>query len=167
MVKENELTPYTFKDTGISVKIRKVSPMLIMEVQKAFPSPKPPMQEVVYGDPGEPGARTVEEPNEAHPDYLVAIDEYNLELEAKVRHLMFKRGVIINLDEVQKQEVKELRAEWKEMFGVDLSGSDKYVYISYIAIGTDADMEELQEVIMRRSQPTEAAIAESKAGFQG
>ena len=167
MGKTSELTPHTFKDTGIKVKIRKVSPMLIMEVQKAFPPPKPPMQEVVYGDPGESGAKTVEEPNEAHPDYLVAIDEYNLELEAKVRQLMFKRGVRIHLDEEQKQEVKELREEWKEMFDKDLSGSDKYLYISYIAIGTDADMEELQEVIMRRSQPTEAAIAEAKAGFQG
>ncbi len=167
MGKTSELTPHTFKDTGIKVKIRKVSPMLIMEVQKAFPPPKPPMQEVVYGDPGESGAKTVEEPNEAHPDYLVAIDEYNLELEAKVRQLMFKRGVRIHLDEEQKQEVKELREEWKEMFDKDLSGSDNYLYISYIAIGTDADMGELQEVIMRRSQPTEAAIAEAKAGFQG
>lgn len=167
MGKTSELTPHTFKDTGISIKIRKVSPMLIMEVQKAFPPPKPPMQEVVYGDPGEPGAKTVKEPNEAHPDYLVAIDEYNLELEVKVRQLMFKRGVRINLDDDQKQEVKELRADWKEMFDVELSGNDKYVYISYIAIGTDSDMEELQEVIMRRSQPTEAAVAESKAGFQG
>jgi hypothetical protein len=162
----SELIPYTFKDTGISIKIKKVSPLLIVEMHKYFPPPKPPMQEVVYGDPGEPGAKTVEEPNESHPDYLAAIDQYNIDLESKMRELMIKRGVVINLSDEQKQEVQELREDWEEMYGNQLSGNDKYVFISYIAIGTDKDMEEVIEAITRRSQPTEAAIAETKAGFQ-
>lgn len=165
MPSQNELTPFTFKDTGITVQIRKVSPLLIMEVQKAMPVPKPPMQEVVYGDPGDPGAKTVKEPNEAHPDYLADIDAYNMELEMKVRKFMIMRGVVIHLSDDQKQDVKELREEWKEEFGVELSGNDKLLYISYIAIGTDSDMEEMMDVIMRRSQPTEAAMSEVKAGF--
>ncbi len=167
MPKENELSPFTFEDTGVKVHIRKVSPLLIMEVQKAMPVPKPPTQEVVYGDPDDPGAKKVQEPNEAHPDYLAAIDQYNMELEAKVRKFMIKRGVIINLDDDQKQEVKELRKEWKDEFGKELDGNDKFLFISYIAIGTDSDMEELMDVIMRRSQPTEAVMSEAKASFQG
>ena len=167
MPSTNELNPFTFEDTGITVQIRKVSPLLIMEVQKAMPVPKPPMQEVVYGDPGDPGAKRVQEPNEAHPDYLTDIDAYNMELEMKVRKFMIMRGVVINLTDDQKQEVKELRKEWKEEFGVELGGTDKLLYISYIAIGTDSDMEELMDVIMRRSQPTEAGMSDVKAGFQG
>ena len=167
MPSQNELHPFTFKDTGITVQIRKVSPLLIMEVQKAMPVPKPPTQEVVYGDPNDPGAKRVEEPNEAHPDYLESIDKYNGELEAKVRKFMIERGVVITLSDEQKNEVKELREYWKEEFSAELSGNDKYLYVSYIAIGTDADMEEVMDVIMRRSQPTEAAMAEAKDGFQG
>jgi len=167
MPSKSELFPYTFKDTGIKVKIKKVSPLLIVEVQKAMPVPKPPMQDVVYGDPGDPGAKKVQEPNESHPDYLADIDDYNMALEMKVRKFMIMRGVVINLDDEQKQEVKQLREEWKEEFDAELNGSDKFLYISYIAIGTDADMEELMDVIMRRSQPTEAVITEVKASFQG
>ena len=44
---------------------------------------------------------------------------------------------------------------------------DKLLYISYIAIGTDSDMEELMDVIMRRSQPTEAVMSDVKASFPG
>lgn len=167
MPSQNELNPFTFQDTGVTVQIRKVSPLLIMEVQRAMPVPKPPTQEVVYGDPKDPGAKKVEEPNEAHPDYLEAIDNYNTELEAKVRKFMIQRGVVITLNDEQKADVKELREYWEEEFGVELKGNDKYLYVSYIAIGTDSDMEELMDVIMRRSQPTEAAMAEAKAGFQG
>ncbi len=163
----NELNPFTFEDTGITVQIRKVSPLLIMEVQKAMPVPKPPMQEVVYGDPNDPGAKKVKEPNETHPDYMAAIEKYNMDLEQMVRKFMISRGVVITLDEEQKADVKELREEWKEEFGVELNGNDKFLFISYVAIGTDADMEELMDVIMRRSQPTEAEMSSVKAGFQG
>jgi len=167
MPSQNELNPHTFKDTGITVQIRKVSPLLIIEVQKAMPVPKPPMQEVVYGDPNDPGAKKVQEPNETHPDYMADIEKYNTDLEEKVRKFMISRGVVITLSDEQKEEVKELREEWKEEFDVELRGNDKLLYISFIAIGTDSDMEELMDVIMRRSQPTEAVMSDVKAGFQG
>ena len=167
MPSQNELTPHTFKDTGITVMIRKVSPLLIMDIQKEMPPPKPPMQEVVYGNPDDPGAKRVQEPNEAHPDYLAAIDKYNLDLEEKIRRFMVKRGVIFTLTPEQKEEIKELREDWKEEFDKDISMPDKLLYISYIAIGTDSDMEELMDVIMRRSQPTEAVMSDVKASFPG
>ena len=167
MPKKNELMPFTFKDTGVTVKIKKVSPLLLLEVQKAFPPPEPPMQDVVYGDPDDPGAKMEQEPNYAHPDHLANIDEYKMELEEKIRFLMIKRGVVINLTAAQKEEVKELREYWKEEYGAEIKLNDKLLFINYIAIGTDSDIADLIQVISSRSQPTGAAIAEAKAGFQG
>ena len=110
MPKQNELNPFTFKDTGITVQIRKVSPLLIMEVQKAMPVPKPPMQEVVYGDPDDPGAKKVQEPNETHPDYLAAIDKYNMDLESKSVNDVLTIPVLIDA-KLEKVKVKFMGTE--------------------------------------------------------
>lgn len=154
-----ELTSHVFKDTGVTIQIRKVSPMLVMEIKRQFPEPKPPTNKVDYGDGNE-----VEESNYAHPDYARALEDYNQELEKRIRRLLIKRGVVCNVD---KQAVDELREFWKAEYEMDLPESDDLMaYISYICIGTDSDMEELLNAIMRRSQPTELAIAEATRAFQ-
>ena len=159
-----KLYGFTFKDTGIHVLIRKVSPMLVVELQKAFPPPTPPRQRVQIGESDE----YTEEPNPAHPDYIAEQNRYNQELEHRVRKLMIQRGVIIPPDnKTWEQEVKELTDSMFEDFGIELSGSDKEIYISHIAIGTDSDYVELVDAITRRSQPTEAEIAAAKATFPG
>lgn len=159
-VRQNELTNFTFKDTGITVQIRKVSPLLMMEVQKKFKPPPPPMQEVDYGD-----GNTVMEPNRSHPDYIAALEQYNYELEQKIRNLTIKRGVVC---EVPKDEVDELRKFWIEEMGEELpEADDKIAYISYICIGSTEDLEDLLAAITRRSQPTRPDIEAARSGFQG
>lgn len=163
----SELTPFVFKDTGIQVMIKKVSPFLIMEVEKSFPPPEPPMQEVIYGDPDDPGAKRVHEPNESHPEYQKDLEEYETELEFKLRQVIIERGVVIVLDEEQKGEINELREYWKETFDRDIPLNDKMLYITHIAVGTGPDVEDLITAISSRSQPTEAETSLNKAGFQG
>jgi hypothetical protein len=162
-VKE-KLYPFMFEDTGIKVNIRKVSPMLVVELQKAFPPPAPPRQRVRIGESDEYS----EEPNPAHPDYLIALGQYNQELEQRVRKLLIQRGVVIPPElDGWKDEVKELREWWLEAYGKELEGDDKTIYISYIAVGTDSDLADLLAVIMQRSQPTEEAINIAKDTFPG
>lgn len=155
------LIPYQFQDTGRTILIRKVSPYLVFELSKAFPAPKPIQQEVDYGD----GKKRMEE-NPAHPDYLEAMRNYNRNFQERLTTLMIKRGVEIELTDEIKAEVAELRAFWREEYKAELDPSDKMVYILNLCVGSDKDLEELIEKITRRSQPTEAVVAEALDGFR-
>lgn len=159
MSKENELTPFTFESTGVTAKLRKVSPYLVFELQRSFPPPDAPMQEVSYGD-----GETRLEANPAHPDYLKEYQRYQLDLEGKIRRLMIKRGVVCEFD---KQEVADLREFWISEYEKELPEKDDFVaYITYLAMGTQEDAEELIAAITRRSQPTEAAVQLAQGTFQ-
>ena len=151
--KPSELVPFTFKDTGITVLIRKVSPLLAMELQRAFPPPKPPMNEVDFGD----GVKRME-PNEADPAYLRDMDKYNQDFELKMRRMLIKRGVALEITEEIKEQVEDLRSFWLEEYGIEFpEPDDKMAFVWYVAVGTDQDLRELLEAIMRRSQPTQEA----------
>lgn len=158
---ENELTPFIMKDTGKTVLIKKVSPLLLMELRKAFKEPKPPSQEV------EINGRKVIEENRAHPDFKAALEAYNIEFETRMRRLLINRGVVVTMTDEVKAEVAALRAEWEEETGSPLTGSDSYIYVSYIAIGTEEDMNDLIAEITQRSQPTPSEVELAKRTFPG
>lgn len=158
-MKPNELTPFTFPDTGINVLIRKTSPLLLMELRKQFPEPKPPKQTVMIND------KPVEEENPSHPAYLAALEAYRLEFEQIMRRVLIRRAVTLKMTADVKAEVQRLKDEFKEDTGHELVGTDEFIYISYIAIGTDEDMEDLIEVITKRSQPTGPAVEAAKDSF--
>lgn len=161
--KPAELIPFTFKDTGVTVLIRKVSPLLAMELQRSFPPPPPPMNKVDFGD-----GVIREEPNEADPAYLKKLSEYNQEFELKIRRMLIKRGVVLEITEEMKVQIEELREFWHDEYGIDFPESDdKLAYVWYIAIGTDQDLRELLDAIMRRSQPTQEAEELARKTFQG
>lgn len=158
MVKENELTPFTFKDSKKTVLTRRVSPLLMLELRSSFPIPEPPTQEVDYG------GEKVLEPNETHPDYLRAMQKYNDELKERAMRLLIRRGVVLNWTDDMKEELKDLREFWLDEFGKALPGSDDLAYVQFICVASPQDLDELTNFIMARSQPTEAAIAEAQ-GF--
>lgn len=145
------LPDFTFKDTGITVQIRKVSPLLGMEIRKAFPPPKPPVVETPLGP----------EENEADPDYEAAMQAYGLMIEEKASRLYIKRGVECVVDQ---EAVERLRADMRDE-GITLEGDDKYLYIRYICVGSQEDYQDLLIAISRRSQPTEVAVAEAVETF--
>jgi len=160
-MKENELTPYTFKDTGKQVLIRKVSPMLVFQLSQDFPPPNPPMVEVTYGD------EKVTEPNPADPSHAQAMIEYQRDFNLKTQRLMIKRGVAVTWTDDVKAEVAEMRQFYKDEFGRDIGADDHMIYVTMICVGTDSDLEELLAAITRRSQPTEAAVLAAKDTFPG
>jgi len=142
----NPLIPHTVKDTGAVLMLRKVSPLLALEVRNAIDKPQPPQQEVDYGD-----GKLIKEPNYAHPEYKSALEAYEELVTEKTNNLVIKRGVHVDLTAEAKAAVKELRKEWMDEMGTDLPHNDKYVYICYICLGTNEDFQELLETIMSRS----------------
>ncbi len=154
-----ELTPFTFKDTGLQVMIRKVSPLLVNELNRAFPAPRPPAQEVDYGD----GVKRIEE-NPASPEYTAALERHAQENMLRLRKLLIKRGVVCEPD---LEAVQELRAQYKEDYGIELEGTDQEIYIMYICAGTDADLQDLLNAVLTRSQPTKAEVDLARVSFPG
>jgi len=100
-MKQNELIPFTFKDTGKTVLIRKVSPMLVFQLSQDFPPPAPPMVEVTYGE-----AEKVMEPNPADPAFAEALRDYHRDFNLKTQRMMIKRGVSLVFDDDMKAEVR-------------------------------------------------------------
>lgn len=157
-----KLKPFKFPDSGVTVNIRKVSPLLALEVQRSVEKPQPPMEKVVMAS-GEES----EEPNRSHPDYQDALAKYNVEIEEKTKKLLINRGVDIVLTEEMKKEVKELRKFMKEEFETELGLNDKEVYVSYIAIESAKDFESLIQAVLGAGQPTKQEVEASKESFQG
>ncbi len=160
-----ELKPFAFTDTGITVLIRKVSPMLANELRKTFPPPEPPLQEV------EMDGQKITEPNPAHPEYQRALSQYNQDMEKRMRRLLIKRGVAFPDDVTEKEaiaQVAALREEWRQMYDQELDETDdKVAFVWFIAAGTDKGIEELTAAIMSRSQPTRDEVEAAKASFPG
>lgn len=152
---------FVFKDTGVAVTIKRVSPLLVLKLRDSFPRPKPPVQKVVGLD----GAERLEE-NPAHPDYLAQLEQYEIDSELRVRRLLIRRGVEFDWTDERRKEVEELKEFWKNVYGETLTGTDEEIYISYIAIGTDGDMKDLLDAITIRSQPTEEEAQKAKDRFQ-
>ena len=163
MTKENELTPFLFKDTGKLVYIRKVSPMLAMQLRRDFPPPQPPLVQVSIGEDDKP----VLESNPADPDFARQLKEYDLDFNQKSQSLMIKRGVSVTMTAEIKAEIDELREFYRKEYGKEISVDDHTLYVTMICVGTGDDLQELIQAIMSRSQPTEEAVALATATFPG
>lgn len=160
-----QLHQHTIADTGITVGIRKVSPLIQADIRAAVdhdhPRPEPPMQRV------ETGPDTWQSvPNPADPAYLAALGVWQREHNQRISNQLLTYAAERAIDvEVDADAVAELRADMAAR-GVDLSGrSDKYVYVCYVCIGSSDDLQELSEVVFNRSRPSAEAIAAQKATF--
>jgi hypothetical protein len=157
------LTDYTFKDTGITVKIKKISPMLAADVSASMPDPLPPEQEVDYGEPR--GKRM--EPNYSDPGYQAELAAHKQKVFAALQRVMIKRAVVIEGDEWM-DAVKEYREFIHTETGAPLAEpDDMLVYVMRVCIGSQEDMMELLSAITTRSQPTQEAVEQAKRSFRG
>ncbi len=155
-----KLYPYQFKDSGIEIMIRKVSPLLIIDMQKEYPAPQPPLQEVKIGD------LTRMEPNPDHPDYKRAMEAWNMENEERLRKLMVRQGVAFTLSEEQKQDVEALRETYRELYQKEIPYNDRDAYLFYVAIASPRDLQDLINAIMSQN-PTEESVQAAQDSFPG
>jgi hypothetical protein len=129
--------------------------MLMADASKSIRRPNPPMVDVDYG------GKVKQEPNPNHPDYVEALRQYTLAQNNKALEAAIILGVRVTVD---KERVAELRQDLDGM-NFDLPHNDKVVYITRILCETAHDLEVLRDAILRKSQPTEAAVAEAVARF--
>jgi hypothetical protein len=157
-----ELTSFTFKDTGITVKIRKISPMLAADVAAAIPEPLPPEQTVDYGEP----RGKVSERNYSDPNYLVQMAQHNIKVFRALQRVMILRSVTVDGDE-WKAEVQEYRDFIEKHTDKPLDEpEDLVVYVLRICVGSEEDLNDFLSYVTRRSQPTPEAVEAAKDSFR-
>lgn len=155
--KPGATTEFTFPGSGGVVRVRRIPPMLLRDLQRKFKPPRPPRQEVQF----EKGVRTI--PNPEHPDHVEALAAYEEELGDRILRLVVRLGVQC---EVDAAAVAALRAEMAEE-GIELEADDKYVYVTRILAETTEDLEALQQAVLGASTVTEEEVAAARERFRG
>lgn len=157
--KHPELIPHTFGN-GVQVWLRKVPPLLINELNRSFPAPKPPLEDVDYGD-----GVVRKESNPTRPDYRAQLAEHYQEMGLRLLKLLISQGVKYTLTDEDKAEVFALRQAMEEQ-GVMLSGDEKIIFIAYVCCDSEEETNRFRTAVMRRSQPTEEAVQEAVDSFR-
>lgn len=162
-----ELPTFTFPTSGFTIKIRRLSPFAVNDlqaaIQKEYPRPEPPVNLVDYGD-----GKQVAEPNTADPHYSERLQAHETfitqEIATRFTKVLTSRAIEC---EVDADEVAEIRRDMAAV-GVTFDGdSDKEIYVRYVLIQSEQDMDLLRDTVLSRSQPTEAAIADNVTAFRG
>src|SRR5579859_7157581 len=149
-------TEITFPDSGATVRVNRISPMSLLAIEQAYPDPKPPLQEVDYGN-----GKTKMERNPLSPEYQDELAAHR----NKKNMLILKAFVALGVEcEVDAEKVAAYRALMKSI-GVDVDPDDKYVFVAHILCSTARDLDTLREAVQGASLPTEKAVAEKLATF--
>ena len=173
------LPRHTFQDSGVTVKLHKLSPMTAQEIiaqvqrEKAAEKPQPPIVEVDYGN------GKVQEPHEGHPAYVEKLQKWqsacNTEANKRLFQLACLDAVELTLtDEIRQQIARKKRLlkvtagiVWEDNPDLEPDENDQIFYITHIACGSPEDLQEFYQAVAMRSQPTEAAIEQHKQSFPG
>ncbi len=147
---------FKFK-SGVEVRLKPVSPALLLEIQRSKPKPKPPIVSIPTGD----GTFT-QEVNEADPNYIEAVSEWSYQVDESFNRLLLKLGVDVKVD---VKEVQRVRDFMREEFAVELDKNDQFAYLRYCLPGDDAEYSSFIRAVMGRGQPGEGAVAQAIENF--
>lgn len=159
---------HTFKDSGITVRFRRIAPMtqqaLRGAVLREMPRPEPPVVTTELGD----------EPNDADPDYAARLAAWDEAVKLAFNARLFKLACLnceVEIDAALLEETRHnlaaIGVAWETDAALTDDENDRVCYIEHVACATPEDMQEFYQSIIRRSVPTEAAIQEHTDSFRG
>ena len=147
-----------FPDSGKTAYIPAISTSgLAMKLTRKYTRPNPPRQQVDYGD----GVKRWEY-NYAHPDYRVALTQWEQFLDTAVQQAALARVYSMDLNDEQRAEVTAWKKENPEQW--DDLDSDAALWLEEIALTTDADFQSLISAIRGVDEEVVDSIQD---GFQG
>lgn len=164
------LPEHTFKDSGITIKIRKVGPTtqqrLAQQIMKEIPEPVVPTVETELGP----------EPNAADPAYLLAHEAWEQQTRRELTERLMLIAALeaeVEIDDAARVDIARKQRHLK-LIGIpyeanpDLTEAEneKVFYILHVAAGTPDDLGEFSAAVLRRSVPTEEAVQAQIATFQ-
>lgn len=161
LVKKEEVFTHTFS-TGLTVELHPISiPDLIEFQRKRLPKPpKPPLQTFDRGD-----GVMVSDRNANDPEYLEAMQDYNLLVEEATRQFYILWAVDLSPEQIDKNLVERRRRMHREEYGTEMHPSDKVIFIEAQMV-TQEDYEGLISLIKGELGPQEEGIAEVENSFR-
>jgi hypothetical protein len=174
-----ELPTHTFKDSGITVRLHKLSPMtgqaVMAQAQRelAGEKPEPPLVENDYGQ------GKIKEPHTGDPIYARRLQEWQAKCSKLANDRMFKLAALdaieLPIGDVERAAIARKKRNlqlaanivWEDDPNLDQDENDRIFYLTHIACGSAEDLLEFYEAVALRSQPTEAAVEAHKASFPG
>lgn len=165
------LPEHTFKDSGITIRIRKVGPMtqqrMAQAIRREISEPEPPMIETELG----------REPNAADPAYIKAYEAWETQTTALLSERMMRYAALeaeATIDDRARAEIARAKrsmrlsgAEWQPIEGLTQDEDDRVFYILHVCCATADDLKEFSQAVRTRSVPTEEAIQRHIATFPG
>lgn len=173
------LPAHTFKDSGITVSLRKLSPLSMNEAMLAVWREWQADDEPAHKEPQPPLAKGVGgelEPNPADPDYIDAKKEWNKQLliAGQERWLIFAALDAVECEvDTAAVERKRRARRLSGLPPVDArmdatqEEQDKILYVTQICITTAEESAEFIRAVTSRSTPSEEGIQAHIATFQG
>lgn len=155
---------YTLKSSGVVVRIKKVSPMLIGNIQRKYKPKEPP---ALYD---ENLGRETRNPN--HPDYLRYLDDLNEEFSLRAAEVLIGAGVqVIKVPE----GVPTLDSdEWMEDLELFLYDEDipqkgrgrELAWLLYVIFTDLEEMSEVSRLVARKSGISKEEVQNQIEGFR-
>lgn len=156
---------FTFPDSGVTIKLRKVNPYIVAEARSQLnrSRPKPPTRIVTEEGP----LKGTEEVMDRDPDYIEEVRKWEATVDERIMQLQIRRGVVEIKVENWKDEVQQLRDDMAEI-GADktLPTDDTVTFICYIAASTAEDLQDFIGAIAMRSQPSAEGVDAAKESFR-
>lgn len=149
---------------GTVITLGRVSPMLYQDINKSVPRPRPPVNIV------DMGAGPVEELNYQHPDYLRALTERELDVNALFMDVVLDIGATLPFsnDELRSRLETYAAHVYRATSGTVDINIDRAPVATYISRISGAEFDEVTKIVQKilgKSQPTEEAIAEAVNTF--
>lgn len=155
---QQQLKTFEFSN-GRSVKLRTVSPLTLSKVRKQYRPPKPPLNEVDYGD-----GKIELEPNMADPEYIEAMELYEMELNERMQRLTIKLSVVHTLSDDEKEELAAFR-EIMTSEGIDVEQDDMEAFINGLCISSGNDLRNFLEAVTNTVGPSAEGVQAVKEQF--
>lgn len=144
---------YTFVN-GTTVELERVGPLFALPILQAHPTPTPPLA---------PGVGGQLEPNPADPDYERILEEHQQKISLLMNDVLLDMGIAENTV-IDLKAVERVRRIYKKA-GIDLSDDDRMVYLKYVCVGSEDDLQGVIGAIQAYDQPSEAQIEAATAMF--
>jgi len=165
------LPEHTFKDSGITIRFRKIGPAtqqrLAEQIMREYPKPEPPVITTELGD----------EPNPADPAYMATLKDWERQGSVKLSERMLRVAALeseVTIDDAARQEIARRKrslvvtgAAWVDDEQLDADENERLFYILHVACASPEDMQEFGRAVTARSVPTEEAVQRHLATFPG
>jgi hypothetical protein len=165
------LPAFTFKDSGVTIQVRKVGPTtqqrLAQQIQRDFPEPPIPVVETELGP----------EQNAADPEYVKAMEAWQQQTNGELTNRLMLIAALeaeVTIDAQARTEIARRKRHLK-LIGIpyednpDLTEeeNERVFYVLNIAAASPEDLGEFGAAVLRRSVPTEAAVQAQITTFPG